>query len=315
MARRIPPLYPLRAFEAAARLGTISAAARELSLSQSAISHEVKALETFFGTSLFRRTRAGLQLTARGMQVFAVAESAFADLSRLATINCAKDLKGTVSIAAPPLFGANWLLPKLDQFASAYPDINFRILNVTEDRPELVREVDIAVIGGSQIPRGHEGMRLVSVMLTPVASPTLMARFNASEPIAFLRQNRILHEGSVAAWQLWCSSAKIHVLESKNDWVLDDPALVIDACIRGHGIALGTTPLIDNLLADGRLIAFYHQAFAAPKHYFLTRPDPPTAERAAGVVFDWLKGYASGSLPPCSRMEKLTFEPGPSGTT
>lgn len=293
MARRIPPLYPLRAFEAAARLGTLSAAARELSLSQSAISHEVKALETYFGTALFRRTRAGLRLTKRGTEVFAAAEGAFADLSGLAMANDGKGLKGTVSIAAPPLFCAHWLLPKLDRFASAYPDINFRILNVTEDRPELLREVDIAVVWGDQIPHGHEGVRLVSVMLTPVVSPLLMASFDASEPIAFFRQNRILHEGSVASWRFWCASARTDVFQSPNDWVFDDPALVIDACIRGHGIALGTTPLIDNLLAEGRLIAFYRQAFVAPQQYFLARPNPPTTERVAAVVFDWLKGYSS----------------------
>lgn len=250
-------------------------------------------METYFGTALFRRTRAGLRLTKRGTEVFAAAEGAFADLSGLAAANDSKDLKGTVSIAVPPLFCAHWLLPKLDRFASAHPDINFRILNATEDRPQLLREVDIAVVWGDQIPQGHEGVRLVSVMLTPVASPLLMANFDASEPIAFFRQNRILHEGGVASWQLWCASAGIDAFQSPNGWILDDPALVIDACIRGHGIALGTTPLIDNLLAEGRLIAFDRRAFAAPHQYFLTRPNRPTTERAAGVVFDWLKGYSS----------------------
>lgn len=295
MARRLPPLYPLRAFEAAARHGSFSAAARELSLTQSAVSHEVKALETYFGTALFRRMRAGLALTRRGQQVFSVAQSAFADLAGLGANSEGSDLAGTVTIAAPPLFCAHWLLPRLDRFTRANSSVAFRILNVTVDRPELLREVDLAIVWGEGVPAGHDGVRLMSAMQVPVVSPGLMASNGSADPEELLRTNRILHEGNTQMWRGWCGLAGVEVIENCSDWVFDDPALMIEACMRGHGVALGTLPLIDGLIAEGRLLAVYREPLPAPFHYFLIRPNPPSNGRTPGAVFGWLKGFARGA--------------------
>ncbi len=294
MNRRLPPLYPLRAFEAAARHGSISAAARELSLTQSAISHEVKTLETWFGTALFRRTRSGLVLTRRGQQVFAVAQGAFADLAGLGADARDSDLSGRVTIAAPPLFCAHWLLPRLDRFARANPGVAFRMLNVTEDRPELLREVDMAIVWGTEVPAGHDGVTLMSPNQIPVASPALTAAAGAADPKVLLREHRILHEGGTAMWRDWCVRAGIDATDGADDWVFDDPALMIQACLRGHGIALGTLPLIDDLLSEGRLAPLFRQPLPAPFRYFLTRPSPPPVGRAAAVVYGWFKGFADG---------------------
>lgn len=297
MNRRLPPLYPLRAFEAAARLGSISAAARELSLTQSAVSHEVKALETYFGTALFRRTRSGLVLTRRGQTVFLTAQRAFADLSLLGADSDSGDLSGTVTIAAPPLFCAHWLLPRLDRLALASPRVGFRLLNVTADRPELLREVDIAIIWGDSIPAGHDGMKLMTVTQIPVVSPALAAAIGTADPERILRQSRILHEGDTRMWRNWCELAGIGPIENSGDWVFDDPALMMEACMRGHGIALGTLPVIEALLSEGRLVPLFREALPAPFHYFLTRSDPPAPGRAPAAVFGWLKGFAGRAGP------------------
>lgn len=297
MTRRLPPLYPLRAFEAAARHGSISAAARELSLTQSAISHEVKALETYFGTALFRRTRSGLVLTRRGQQVFGAVQGAFADLSALGMDSDSSALTGTVTIAAPPLFCAHWLLPRLDRFANANPGVAFRFINVTVDRPELLQEVDIAIIWGDGVPAGHSGMKLMAATQMPVVSPALIGPTAAADSERLLRESRILHEGNTQMWRSWCKLAGIGMIENTDEWVFDDPALMIEACMRGHGIALGTLPLIDGLLADGRLVALFLEALPAPFHYYLIRSDPPSPGRAPSAVFNWLKGFAGGAGP------------------
>jgi LysR family glycine cleavage system transcriptional activator len=278
----------MRAFEAAARHGSFSAAAKELSLTQSAISHEVKALETYFGTALFRRSKSGLILTRRGHQAFSVAQGAFADLSGLATDEENRELSGTVTIAAPPLFCAHWLLPRIDRFTWANPGIEFRLINVTEDRPELLREVDIAIIWGTGIPDGYEGVKLMSVRQTPVASPALLGAGGVEEQSDLVRQHRILHEGSKDAWQDWCSQAGMAALKPMKEWIFDDPALMIEACLRGHGIALGTLPLIDSLISEGRLVALSRRTLPASRHYLLTHAVPSSGGRVATAVFRWL---------------------------
>lgn len=290
LSRRLPPLYPLRAFEAAARHGSFSAAARELSLTQSAVSHEVKALETYFGTALFRRTRSGLILTRRGQQVFGVAKGAFAGLSGLVSETEDRDLSGTITISAPPLFCAHWLLPRIERFTSANQGIEIRLINATEDRPELSREVDIAVHWGAEIPDGFEGVKLMSVNQTPVASPALLSSSMVEDQLDLLSEYRLLHEGSVAAWRNWCSMAGVDTCEFANEWIFDDPALMIEACLRGHGIALGTLPLIEDLIAEGRLVALSRKTLLARQSYFLTRAIPSSGRYVANVVFRWLGG-------------------------
>ena len=274
MSRRLPPLYPMRAFEAAARNGSFSAAAKELSLTQSAISHEVKALETYFGTALFRRLKSGPVLTHRGQQVFSAAQAAFAGLSGLATEVDNPKLRGTVTIAAPPLFCAHWLLPRIDRFTWANPGVKFRLINATEDRPEILREVDIAIVWGAGIPDGFEGVKLMSVTQTPVASPALLGARGIENQSELFYQHRILHEGNTDAWRDWCSVAGLAYKKSANEWIFDDPALMIEACLRGYGIALGTLPLIDGLISEGRLVALSHNTLPAPRYYFLTHAVP-----------------------------------------
>ena len=298
MTARLPTLSPLRAFGAAARLGRISAAARELSLTQSAVSHEVKALETWFGTALFRRTRAGLVLTGRGQQVCSIAQGAFAELSQLAPKREGGDLSGTVTIAAPPLFCAYWLLPRLDRFARANPGVAFRILNVTQDRPELLREVDIAITWGADIPPGHKGVTLIPARQIPVASPALAMAADAPGLDALLHTHRILHEGNTRMWRNWFEKTGATAVDSPSRWVFDDPALMVEACMRGFGIALGTLPLIDGLLAEGRLVTLCPEPIPAPFQYILSRPDPPSAPNAAGAVYDWLRAVAD-ARPAC----------------
>ena len=176
MARRLPPLYPLRAFEAAARHMSFTAAAQELNVTQSAISHEVKALETYYGTALFRRAKSGLVLTREGNRLFAVAGDAFAELAELGVGLTDPDASGKVSLAAPPLFFASWLMPHINAFTGRHPAVDFRLINATEDRPELAREVDMVVIFASAVPPGMDGLKLLTIRQSPVASPARSAR-------------------------------------------------------------------------------------------------------------------------------------------
>ena len=162
------------------------------------------------------------------------------------------------------------------------------MINATEDRPEILREVDIAIIWGTEIPDGFEGIELMSVTQTPVASPALLGAGGLEEQLDLFDRHRILHEGNTDAWRDWCSVAGIPSFKPSKEWIFDDPALMIEACLRGHGIALGTLPLIDGLISEGRLVALSRNTLPAPRHYFLTRAVPPSGGRAASAAFRWL---------------------------
>lgn len=268
---------------------SFTAAAQELNVTQSAISHEVKALETYYGTALFRRAKSGLVLTREGKRLFGVAGEAFAELARLGAGLTDPETSGTVSLAAPPLFFASWLMPHINAFTERHPAVNFRLINATEDRPELVREVDLVVLFANEVPEGMDGVKLLSIRQSPVASPALVATRRPAKTAESLGEYRILHEFDTTPWEMWCGAAGIEGFQPSNQWLFDDPALMIEASIRGYGIGMGAFPLNDNLIAEGKLVRLFKEDFAAGKAYHLVRPEDASRTTAAGIFFAWLR--------------------------
>lgn len=279
----------------AARHKSFTAASKELSVSQSAISHEVKALEKYYGTALFRRTRSGLVLTREGRRLYSIAGGAFSDLESLGLDSSHFDVSGLVTLAAPPLFCANWLMPHIQNFSKHYPHVEFRLINATEDRPELVREVDLMVIWDPDIPDGMIGENLLTITQSPVASPKLFGDGIPPRKVAEeLYEYRVLHEADQQAWKSWCETAGIDDFTPKQQWFLDDPALMIEATERGYGIGMGAFPLNSHLVKEGKLIRLFNDEFESEKKYFIARSEESPGTPQSRLFFDWVKRVVSG---------------------
>src|SRR4030081_2402642 len=176
MVRRLPPLNALKAFEAVARSNSVTRAAEELSVTQGAVSQQVKALEAPLGVKLFNRERQRLVITEAGRDYLAVVRDAFDRIALGTERLVQRQTSGALTISTSPDFAAKWLVYRLGRFAEAHPDIDLRV-SATMHHVDFAREdVDLAVRHGEGDWTGHDVVRLCSEQLFAVCSPKLHQR-------------------------------------------------------------------------------------------------------------------------------------------
>ena len=178
MLRRLPPLNALKAFEAAARSESFTRAAQELSVTQGAVSHQVKALEATLGIKLFSRERQRLVITEAGREYLAVIRDALDRIAVGTERLVQRQSSGVLTVSTSPDFAAKWLVHRLGRFAESHPDIDLRI-SATSHHVDFAREdVDLAVRHGDGNWAGLAVVRLCSERLFPVCSPKLVSGRN-----------------------------------------------------------------------------------------------------------------------------------------
>ena len=178
MLRRLPPLNALKAFEAAARSESFTRAAEELSVTQGAVSHQVKALEATLGIKLFVRERQRLAITDAGRDYLAVVRDALDRIAVGTERLLQRQTSGVLTVSTSPDFAAKWLVHRLDRFAEAHPGIDLRVSATTHAVDFAREEVDLAVRHGDGHWAGLDVVRLWSEQLFPVCSPKLVSGRN-----------------------------------------------------------------------------------------------------------------------------------------
>src|SRR5437016_7059743 len=173
MPRRLPPLNALKAFEAAARHESFTRAAEELCVTQGAVSHHVKALESELGVKLFNRERQRLVITEAGREYLSVVRDALDRIAVGTERLVQRQTSGVLTVSTSPDFAAKWLVNRLGRFAEAHPDIDLRVSATIQHVDFAREEVDLAVRHGDGNWPGLDVMRLCSEQLFPVCSPKL----------------------------------------------------------------------------------------------------------------------------------------------
>ncbi|MBI1237817.1 MAG: transcriptional regulator GcvA [Alphaproteobacteria bacterium] len=289
MARRLPPLNALRAFEAVARLRSFKAAAEELSVTQSAVSHQVRALEEWAGLELFRREGRGVALTDPA-QSYLTALSPALDTIDSATrrLLMSDPRKGWLTVATMPSFAAKWLLPRLAQFRARHPEIDVW-LSTWEDLDTFANgEADVAIrYGEGDWPDVH-ATRFMTETLFPVCSPVLMAGAHPLKTPEDLKHHTLLHDELPENWGMWLEAAGVSDIDAERGPGFDDSSLLIQAAIGGMGVALGRSALVKADLEAGLLVKpFDLMLEATGAYYVVSREGTETLPKIAAFR-DWL---------------------------
>lgn len=252
--RSIPNFVLLRAFEAAGRLQSFSLAARELHLTPSAISHQIRELEEIFGRVLFVRAHRRVELTADGRRLLKGLSPVLDALEA-----CCNDLRKApsnqvLSVYCAPTFAAKWLSPRLPSFARAHPDIGIRLTS-SADYIDLneARDIDVAItyFGALQRP-GVEVMALGKERIIPLAAPALIdQRKSWKELIGDL--TLIESQLSQVTWRDWFALNALDISEKPRQ-SFDRAALSISAAVDGLGAALESARLAEREIARGELV-------------------------------------------------------------
>lgn len=289
--RRLPPLYPLRAFEATARRMSFTLAAEELSISQSAVSHQIKSLEAYFGVPLFYRTRGPMRLTAEGKRLFGACEAAFTHLATISHDLPESELRGTLTLSSPPLIFNYWLLSRLRAFTGSYPNIKLRFLHAVCGQRLLPNDTDVALLWDTHIPDGFTGSKMLSMTQSPVASPRLAATLPEKFDPTIMDKVTFLHENDYDGWTNWLRHSGHFDVTPPAGWVFEDPGMMIEAAASGEGIALGPFPLLDELVRSGRLTKVFNNAMATPNAYFLAISSRSLEKPAIRLFWNWFSQY------------------------
>jgi len=288
MTHRIPPLAALRAFEAAARHLSFTRAAAELHVTQTAISHQIRALEELLGVKLFRRLPRGLVLTDEAQRYLPAVRDAFDRIDAATEQLAAVSASGALTVSVVPSFAAKWLVPRLGRFRVARPDVDLRI-STSSHLVDFAREdVDLGIRMGRGNYPALRVDRLFGEVLMPVCAPALLAGTHPLRQPGDLRHQVLLHEDDYTGWQLWLELAGVAGVEARRGPIFTDGAIVVQAAAEGQGVALARLALAAGDIAAGRLVRPFAVSMPYDLAYYLVCPRATAERPRIAAVRAWL---------------------------
>lgn len=301
MPRRLPPLNALKAFEAAARHESFTKAAVELSVTQGAVSHQVKALETTLHVRLFHRIRQRLVVTDAGRAYLEVVRDAFDRLALGTERLLQRQNTGTLNLTTSPNFATKWLVHRLGRFSETHPDIDLRVSASIHHVDFAHEDIDLAIRHGNGDWPGLHVTRLYAEEIFPVCSPRLMRGRTVLRTPADLRRHTLLHVDDRRNWARWFET---HGVEDPNlgGPVFNQMSMAIDAAVDGQGIALARTALAAWDLVNGRLVRPFKPGLGVPYAYWIVCPKAHADLPKVSIFREWLLTEAKEEL---SRMSAI----------
>ena len=256
MAKRdLPPLRALTAFEAAARLGSFRAAATELGITRSAVSHQVKLLEDRMGLTLFRRDARRAELTTVGQSYYPTIKDAFDMIEAHTKAVKPSTLDNELTIQVYVTVALKWLIPRLHDFERRFPDMKVRLSTSYIDWDFDERNVDVGVVLARNKSPEHYYAPLFQSMLVPVCSPKLMQGENALKTPDDLKKHKLIDVYTAEEdWQIWLDGAGVQTTKTQNRLSVDSYILAQEAAIEGRGVAMTIGPFASEEIKLGRLV-------------------------------------------------------------
>ena len=289
--RRLPNLNAVRAFEAAARHGSFSAAAEELGVTHAAVSRHVRNLESELGVELFERYARHVVLTGEGSRFASTAANSLSALE-VGSGRMRRGGTGTVVLDVESDFATRWLMPRLAGGALDALGVNVD-LRVRPDPPRSVLgDADLAVTWGQAYCTGYRARPFLTFFPIVVAAPALLAEGPEPGDPAFFLAHRLIHERGLYWWRTFLDLMGLSVEDADRHLFLNRSHLCIDAAARGLGLAIGDDIMCREELETGRLKTISGPTMRPRDRYFLLEPESGSLSRPARIVRDWLMDEA-----------------------
>jgi DNA-binding transcriptional LysR family regulator len=265
-------LDPLRAFEAAARTGSFSAAAETLNLTHGAISRQVGKLEHWLGRRLFERQARGVALTPDGLRLYQRTAEAFALIADSADRWVDQNKGSVVRLTSIPSICGLWLMPRLAQLESGNPPLRIDLLVEHRSADLEADGIDLAIRCGRGGLPGRQSVQLFEELCFPIATPDLASAVGEGAPERLLDWP-LIHDSDTSAWRAWFAAHGLDYRPRRQDRRFEDYNLVLDAATCGLGIALARPPLVREILAAKKLVPVDRRTAPNTVAYWLDRPE------------------------------------------
>lgn len=288
MTRTIPPLNPLHVFDTVSRLGSFTAAAVALGVTQSAVSRQIAVLEGFLDVRLFQRDQQGVTLTSMGEVYRAEIEPAFARIAAATEALRESDRHAPLRLRVYATFAVKWLLARLQHFHARHPQIEVQ-LSTTAAPVDFAREpIDMAVQFGGGVWAGLSSQLLMRDVIQPVCSPRLLEAAGGRLTLDDLRHQRLLHSHYRRTdWPDWLAAAgRPDLLQPGSEF--PSSVLTLQAATDGLGIAMGQMSLLENDLGTGRLVRLFDLPLTRPMGHYLVWPAATPPGRRGRAFAAWL---------------------------
>jgi DNA-binding transcriptional LysR family regulator len=282
-ALRLPSIDGLRAFETAARLGSFERAADALNITASAVAKRVATVEDLLGTALFTRGPKALALTASGKEYLTQVSAALAMLAAVPLHQRSVQRTTRLRVTATPTFARQILVPNLEAFTRAHPDVELEVLLSIPYLDAGNSDADVEVRHGDAAAGG--GTPLMDDVVLPMAAPALLARLPALHAPADLAGAPLLRT-PLEPWAPWFAAAGLDWAEPTHGPKLVDLGLTLEAAVSAQGVALARPSLARTWLASGALVALPFGVLARPATQYYVMPHAPGG--AAALFAQWL---------------------------
>lgn len=295
--RRLPPLNPLKSFEAAARNVSFTKAADELNVSPVAISRQVGVLEDYFGTKLFDRQPQQVRLTAAGRE-FLPAVSAALDLLDGAAESLRRHTgPQALSVCTYPSFALNWLIPRLHGFRAAYPDIEINMSTAVKPAEFDCNQVDVAILFSHETLSGLAVTPILPDVIQPVCSPALLDGPFPPTSVENLKHHTFLHSRYRRLdWRDWLRGAGLENIKPNNELTFKGSRLAYQAAMEGLGIAVAQRLLVAEDIRQGRLVTPLAPLIQRASNYCLACRQDRLDDPHVRAFRDWVSEEAKETI-------------------
>ncbi len=288
---QLPSLNSLKTFEAAARRGSFNQAALELNVTPSAVSHQIRQLESQLNVLLFRRLDKQVVLTKEGQSYYMGVQRGINTL-----LDATKQLMeqvsgGAIRLSVAPIFATRWLMPKLDSFQIAEPDWELSITATTAKTDFLNKEFDLAIRHGDGNWPGMHSRLLMREKLTLVCAPSLLPKLSKTSDIEKLPG--LIVEFRPEGWACWLNAAGLTNIKPKPGARFQNNAQALEAAIAGAGIAIADLEVIQRELVLGQLVQPFDIVPNNCPGYFLVYPVSDKSRHQVKVFEHWIMGQLS----------------------
>lgn len=307
---RLPSLNAIRAFEAVGRLRSYRRAASELHVTTSAISHQIKALENCFGVSLVRTANRQISLTAAGEKYFRQISQGLTQLSLASTSLLRAKGARILRVTMAPTLATWWLIPKLESFLAAFPDISLEVSATTVMRDFALGQFNVAIRYSRHIQNGLHATPIGKNEAFPVCSPALMEGSFPLRTAADLQHHTLLNtrdelflEEPIANWNGWLKAANHPAVSGTRQIHLSPRGLMLQAVAQGLGIGLARTLLAADAMASRQLVCPFGPAIPLSANYYVVCPESNAKDPDIVAFRDWVLAEAAASaalvkIPP-----------------
>lgn len=297
MRSSFPPLSCLLAFEAAARRNGFAAAASELSLTPSAVSHQIAKLEELLGVRLFDRSGRQVALTDAGREYMGRVSLALEAISA-ATDQARKGVRNRLHVHSSPSFASLWLMPRLAAFAKRHPQVALSLSSSPAAADFAVGQVDVEIRYG--VPPAHTLAHLhaepvFEERILPLASPAFLAAHPIAQPEDLLGLPLIQSAVNVVQWPDWLRSRRVAAVPGAYAYSFDRSVMALEAAVQGLGVACESTSIAAMHLRDARLQPVFDERWCLKAQaHFMVCPQRHLDRPQVLSFIEWVRGQASG---------------------